>query len=550
VAERLAGVIDSWQRLSDCVWLRANDARPADLAQSLGAACQHRWSPERSEPEPTGLPYLPVSRQIEAAPTGAVIVLELGGRVTGMVSGLVRAIRPVITDRNVRLVVVAESRFHPPVHHGPDCVVPATDLLDRAAMEGKLSARNRTRLLRYAGRRTAVLGDVLAAAQFWSQDAVTEALESSRGLSSLLGRLTAVLVDELTPDQRSALEVALTMGYWHPQMGARPVASEALRPWLVPMEQQWGWVRPIWVPSLRKELSRTTVSGLVFDGGSRRAVAAIPHTATRVRSVAQAATHRGLLEARLLGSLEVRIDGSPIPSWNGQRGTSVLRYLLFKRQHACARDELLEEFWRDIPVGVARNRLQVAVSGLRRAFLDATALNVVEFADGGYRINPELLVEVDIENFDRGLRAADAAERAGNSQEARTSYQQTIALYRGDFAADAPFEQWTLLPRESTRIKLVDALDRLSRLELAQNRMDDCIATAHRMLDIDPCREDAHRLLMRCYAAQGRTYQALRQYEFCGLILRSTIDASPGPETTALYQAIRTNSGLESADKP
>ena len=302
VAERLAGVIDSWQRLGDCVWLRAIDARPADLAQALGAACHHRWAPGRSEPEPMGLPYVPVSRQIEAAPEGAVIVLELGGRVTGMVSGLVRAIRPVITDRHVRLVVVAESRFHPPVHHGPDCVVPATDLLDRGALEGMLSARNRTRLLRYAGRRTAVLGDVLAAAQLWSQDAVTEALESARGLSSLLGRLTAVLVDQLTPDQRSALEVALTMGYWHPQMGARPVAPEQLRPWLVPMEQQWGWVRPIWMPSLRRELSRTTVSGLEFDGGPRRAVAAIA-------PAKRAATHRGLLEARLIGSLEVRIDG-------------------------------------------------------------------------------------------------------------------------------------------------------------------------------------------------------------------------------------------------
>jgi DNA-binding SARP family transcriptional activator len=97
------------------------------------------------------------------------------------------------------------------------------------------------------------------------------------------------------------------------------------------------------------------------------------------------------------------------------------------------------------------------------------------------------------------------------------------------------------------RIKLVDALDRLSRLDLADHRMDDCIATAHRMLDIDPCREDAHRLLMRCYAEQGRTYQALRQYEFCGLVLRATIDASPAPETTELYRAIRNNSALEPA---
>jgi DNA-binding SARP family transcriptional activator len=547
VAERLAGVIDSWQRLRDCVWLRASDARPAELAQTLGSACRHRWHLDEPASQPSRSRDL--SRQIQEAPEGAVIVLELGGRVTPGVTRLVRAIRPALTDRRVRLVVVAESRFHPPVVHGPDRVVPATELLDHGALDGCLSARNRTRLLRYAGRRPAVLDDVLAAARLWSPDAVAEALESSHGLPSLLGQLTTVLLDRLTPDQRSALEVAMSIGYWHPQMGARPVASEQLRPWLVPMEQQWGWVRPIWVPSLRKELSRAAASRQVADGNHGGAARAVTPSGSAIRtgSTGQPATHAGLLEARLLGSLEVRIDGSPVPSWNGQRGISVLRHLLFRRQHACARDELLEEFWPDIPAAAARNRLQVAVSGLRRAFLDVTALNVVEFADGAYRINPDLLVEVDVGNFDRALRAADAAERAGNADEARTAYRQAIALYRGDFAADVPFEQWTLLPRESMRIKLVDALDRLSRLDLADHRMDDCIATAHRMLDIDPCREDAHRLLMRCYAAQGRTYQALRQYEFCGLVLRATIDGSPAPETTELYRAIRNNSALEPA---
>ncbi len=92
------------------------------------------------------------------------------------------------------------------------------------------------------------------------------------------------------------------------------------------------------------------------------------------------------------------------------------------------------------------------------------------------------------------------------------------------------------------RLKLVDALDRLSRIELADGRIDDCIATAHRMLEIDPCREDAHRLLMRCYASQGRRYQALRQYEFCQRILRATIDVSPARDTTLLYHAIRSSS--------
>ena len=248
---------------------------------------------------------------------------------------------------------------------------------------------------------------------------------------------------------------------------------------------------------------------------------------------------QGRLEARLFGSFEVKVDGSAVPAWTGQRGASVLRYLLARRQHACTRDELLEEFWPGVGAGVARNRLQVAVSGLRRTFAGVTRLNVVQYADAGYRVNPDLQVVVDVESFERGIRAGAAAERAGDREAARTAYRQAVGLYRGDFAADAPFEEWTLLPRESLRLRLVDALDRLSRIELADRRVDDCIATAHRMLDLDPCREDAHRLLMRLYAAQGRPYLALRQYEICRRVLRTTVDAGPARETTSLYDAIR-----------
>ncbi|HKE52710.1 MAG TPA: hypothetical protein VKE25_14485, partial [Actinomycetes bacterium] len=268
LAERLAGVIDNWQRLNDCVWLRTDGFRPTGLAQSLEVACQHRWSPDEPAPQ-FGLlsdPGPRLGEQIRQAPEGAVIVLELGGRVTAGVARLIRAIRPALTDRGVRLVVVAESRFQPPVGHRPDWVVPASELLDRSALVGYSSARNRARLVRYTGQRAAVLGDVLAAARQWSQDAVDEAVEASSGLPSLLDQLTRVLLSQLTPDQRSALEVAATLGYWHPQMSTHPIAVEQLRPWVVPLEQQWGWVRPIWMPTLRRELARPVGSGQSSSG--------------------------------------------------------------------------------------------------------------------------------------------------------------------------------------------------------------------------------------------------------------------------------------------
>ena len=548
VAERLAGAIDSWDRLQDCVWLRTQDRRPAELSQSLAAACRHRWSSGPGTDVRTA-PGPQLSDEIQVAPRGAVIVIELGGRVTTGVARLVKAIRPATTDRGISVVVVAESRFHPPSGRAPDWVVSASDLFGPGATDGPSCGWNRARLLRYAGPRPAVIDDVLAAGQLWSPEAVAEALDASHDLPSFLDRLTAVLLGQLTPAQRSALEVALATGYWHPQLGTRPVAAGQLRPWLVPLERQWGWLRPIWASPLRRELARPAGSWPV-PGNARAARAATPRVAAPgagTGPAARTAAQPGLLQARLLGSLEVRVDGAAVTSWNGQRGTSVLRYLLSRRQYACSRDELLEEYWPGVPARAARNRLQASVSGLRRALRDVTALNVVEYADGGYRINPELRVEVDVELFERGLRTAGAAERSGDGEAARTAYHEAVALYRDDFAADAPFEQWTLLPRESLRIKLIDALDRLSRLDLADRRIDDCIATAHRMLGVDPCREDAHRLLMRCYASQGRIYQALRQYEFCSRVLRATVDAGPAPDTTRLYRAIRYSSAQELA---
>jgi DNA-binding SARP family transcriptional activator len=190
----------------------------------------------------------------------------------------------------------------------------------------------------------------------------------------------------------------------------------------------------------------------------------------------------------------------------------------------------------------ARNRLQVAVSGLRRALRDVSNLHVIEYAEGGYRINPELRVDVDVERFEKTLSTAGRAERSGDLDSALIAYREAMGLYRDDFASDAPYEQWTLLPRETLRLTYIDALDRLSRIQLSVGRLDDCIATAHRMLGIDPCREDAHRLLMRCYASRGRFYQAVRQYEFCCRMLKRTLEVEPAPETTLLYRAIRASS--------
>ncbi len=542
VAERLAGVVEGWNRWQDCVWLRSRSARADALAGLLASACLHRWVGATEQEERLELP--PSARlddTLRQSPTGAVIVLEFAGRLTADLGRLVENIRPIIADRGVSLVAVTESRSPMAFRRGADHVVPAVDLGGPNAIEAAegLPDRCRNRLLEVGGHRAALVQDVLDAAAAWPGDAVADAVDASYGGRSMLDRLTANLLDLCTRGQLAALEVCAATGYWHPQLATEPVPASDLRPWVVPLEHRWGWLRPIWARSLGRQLE-----GRVDHRprSPRQIALAAPDRSRAVAPAELTARPRAMVEARLLGSFELRVDGLGVTTWTGQRGVSVLRYLLSRRRHACPRDELLAEFWPDVAPPAARNRLQVAVSGVRRALLEVTNLYVIEYADGGYRLNPELQVETDVGRFEAALSKARSAERSGDASVALAAYQEAIGYYRGDFASDAPYEQWTLLPRESLRITYIDALDRLSGIQLGSGQLDDCIATGHRMLDVDPCREDAHRLLMRCYAGQGRVYQAIRQYEFCRRVLKATLQAEPGLQTTQLYRAVRAGS--------
>jgi DNA-binding SARP family transcriptional activator len=70
-----------------------------------------------------------------------------------------------------------------------------------------------------------------------------------------------------------------------------------------------------------------------------------------------------------------------------------------------------------------------------------------------------------------------------------------------------------------------------------------CQDYAWRLLGCDPCREDAHRMLMRCYVRQGERAEALRHYRLCVDILRAEFEAAPETVTTTLFEQIRLDPG-------
>jgi DNA-binding SARP family transcriptional activator len=118
-------------------------------------------------------------------------------------------------------------------------------------------------------------------------------------------------------------------------------------------------------------------------------------------------------------------------------------------------------------------------------------------------------------------------------------FERAVRLYGGDLSAAVGSGARAALERERLRAACRRALIRLADYAFVQQDFDTSLAYALELLDHDPCREDAHRLVMRCHVRLGERSQAVYHYRTVQAILRSECDAEPEPATTALFEQIR-----------
>jgi DNA-binding SARP family transcriptional activator len=241
----------------------------------------------------------------------------------------------------------------------------------------------------------------------------------------------------------------------------------------------------------------------------------------------------------MLGSLRVTINEAPVTEWPSRRGRALLQYLLMHRDPWASREALMEAFWPEARPEAARNSLNVAVHGLRRALRTAADVLVVVLEGGTYRLHPDLRLWLDVDEFERHVHCGLELEKAGDVTGTMAEFELAVSLYQGDFLADEPYEEWPILNRERLRLAWLDTLDRLSNLYFSRGRYASCANLCKRIVERDPCREDAHRRLMRCYSRQGQLHLALRQFQACADALRSELGVTPAANTAELHERIR-----------
>jgi DNA-binding SARP family transcriptional activator len=374
---------------------------------------------------------------------------------------------------------------------------------------------------------------------------------------ALLGRLIGELVEDGAAD--AAIELCLDAGCMGTASdllaGVGPDLLAAGRPRSV-----WRWLgRLPWVVRRRhhalavrtRAARRVAQEPIILPGNSARPSdtapagnrAELPDTVRPVPDPAQPVDVSPLaLQAHLLGPVDIAIGGHRVEHWHGRKGTLLLAYLLLHRgNRAIPWDALAAAFWPDTPPNASRNRLHVALHGLRTDLQSASPVPVVLY-DHGYTLNPELEIRLDTEEFERMAARGKQAEQDGDIEAALSAYRAAVQEYRGDLLSDHPYDGWTLLPRQHYRVRMLDLLGWAAQLAFGVGRYAESVETGQRLLALDFCREDLHRLLMRAYSRLGRPHLALHQFSICSRQLRHELDMAPARETMELYDRIRARS--------
>jgi DNA-binding SARP family transcriptional activator len=245
----------------------------------------------------------------------------------------------------------------------------------------------------------------------------------------------------------------------------------------------------------------------------------------------------------LLGPFLVLKGGRPLVVRSGGKTEALLCQLALRAGRSIRRDRLLHTLWPDSDdVTLASQALDSLICSVQKLLGDRTSHSTpILHAHGCYRLNVEERVQVDVASFDALATEGDHQAHEGALTAALASYRQALTLYRGDLCVDT--DVFAVSERERLRGRSLTLLARLADYHYGAGEYAESQSYARLLLAHDPCREDAHRLVMRCCVRSGERAQALRQYRLCVDILRSEFDALPEPATVALFDKVRRDPG-------
>lgn len=289
-----------------------------------------------------------------------------------------------------------------------------------------------------------------------------------------------------------------------------------------------------WLPSLRQRIEdggprALAAATLVEAHGDPADVALLrrlsrrlrgrvmpPLGATLVRRHAPRIIVQDLGRVRLVIGRRV-IDGTAIR----RKVLALLCFLLAQPDGSATRDQVLEALWPDFEPGAANNSLNQTLYFLRRAL----ETNYSDDTTPGYVRFEGEVIWLDTELVDSESRRLWRAIDGGPVDD--TLVPELVAAYKGKFAADFAYEDWSSSYRDRLHAAVLALVERWASDRSGEGDPGETMAVLRKVLAVDPEASDIEALLLRAYRDTGALSAAAEQYAHYASLLREDLGLDP-----------------------
>jgi DNA-binding SARP family transcriptional activator/DNA-binding beta-propeller fold protein YncE len=242
------------------------------------------------------------------------------------------------------------------------------------------------------------------------------------------------------------------------------------------------------------------------------------------------------LEFRVLGPLEVRAGGTPLPL-GGPKQRALLALLLLHANEAVSRDRLIDGVWGESPPSTIGAVLNVYLSKLRKLLAANGLDNALVTQPHGYMLRLEL-EQLDLHRFEELVREGRDALAAQDTEQGVARLQEALALWRGPPLADLAYAPFAA-PKIGRLVELrLSALEDRIEAQLALGRHFEVVPELTALVAEYPLCERLRFQLMMALYRTGRQSEALQVYRESRRLLAEEQGIDPGPELQRLEKAI------------
>ena len=236
-----------------------------------------------------------------------------------------------------------------------------------------------------------------------------------------------------------------------------------------------------------------------------------------------------------LRPFQILVNGEPLKfAVRAQRKPlALLKALLALGAEDVTEQVITDALWPDSEGDAAHSNFAATLHRLRKLL----GQSVLLFRDGKLTLDPAWYWS-DCRAFAEAMGEVEEACRREELDRAYDRIMEAMGLYRRPFLDGETDPPEIGVMRERLHGLLLGRVAELARRLRVLGDLDRVIALCGKGLEADPVAEELHRILIRAYAAQGRSSDARAAYERCREMLRQQWGIDPSPETEAVFQEL------------